>query len=265
MSDFERTFGPGADVDSIIDRINRLNDQECDPARIEDGSTVFASDFSEASMYAKKYPGSVFTRTNCGEHFLVLIRFPQLPYFYIDFPKALTDDEKEKGCRIWSELNERYERKLALQRRSKRFSAYCEEQRKRKEDWEGPENLDELRDNLGNLGSELDPGVEKTRGQEEIQEFRPSTFVSLASQAMKYYPSDSIQIPLRHRPKALEEIRKGLEKDNSELVVVSPKIAVIVDADSESLGAIVVTENRRTYITSSPGDENFYYRFICES
>lgn len=80
MGDFERTFGAGADLDSIIGGYNREYRQEqrssggfSKPKSSDTSSKTFSS-FQEAVSWAKANPGQAITRIPGQEGFMVKSR-----------------------------------------------------------------------------------------------------------------------------------------------------------------------------------------------
>ncbi|WP_339934707.1 hypothetical protein [Vreelandella glaciei] len=83
MGDFERTFGAGANIESIIDGINRDYFREQrkgarshsgsarggEPKLHQSGKQHFTS-FQEAMAWAKRNPGKSITRSPDGEGFV---------------------------------------------------------------------------------------------------------------------------------------------------------------------------------------------------
>lgn len=72
MGDFERTFGAGANLDSIIDGFNRDHFRE--QRAIRSGSTgqrTTFKTFQEASEWAKNNPGRSFSRIPGKDEFEV--------------------------------------------------------------------------------------------------------------------------------------------------------------------------------------------------
>ncbi|MBK3431955.1 MULTISPECIES: hypothetical protein [Pseudomonas] len=80
MGDFERTFGAGANLDSIIDGYNRDYRREqrssggFSKSRIDDKATKTFPSFQEAMSWAKANPGQVITRIPGQEGFMVKSR-----------------------------------------------------------------------------------------------------------------------------------------------------------------------------------------------
>lgn len=72
MSDFERTFGAGADVTSIIDGFNRsfLRDQEESFNEDKQLQKQWFPTFQLANAWLKQNPGRVITRSPDGDGFI---------------------------------------------------------------------------------------------------------------------------------------------------------------------------------------------------
>ena len=72
MGDFERTFGAGANVDSIIDGFNRdyLHEQRQSQREYHSTSKRKFSSFQEALAWSKKNPGKTITRSPDGIGFI---------------------------------------------------------------------------------------------------------------------------------------------------------------------------------------------------
>ena len=80
MGDFERTFGAGANLDSIIDGYSREYRREqrssgsfSKPKPTDTGAKTFPS-FQEAMSWAKSNPGQTITRIPGQEGFMVKAR-----------------------------------------------------------------------------------------------------------------------------------------------------------------------------------------------
>lgn len=71
MGDFERTFGAGANIESIMDGYSRDYKREQRGAyRAEPKSKTFSS-FSEAAAWAKSNPGKIIVRVPGTDEFMV--------------------------------------------------------------------------------------------------------------------------------------------------------------------------------------------------
>jgi hypothetical protein len=71
MGDFERTFGAGANIDSIIsgfDRAHRAEQRHRDHEARSSSKKTFRT-FKEAADWAKSNPGKSFTRSLDGNGF----------------------------------------------------------------------------------------------------------------------------------------------------------------------------------------------------
>ena len=80
MGDFERTFGAGANLDSIIDGYSREYRREQRSSgsfsrpKPTDADTKTFSSFQEAMSWAKSNPGKIITRIPGQEGFMVKSR-----------------------------------------------------------------------------------------------------------------------------------------------------------------------------------------------
>ena len=100
MSDFERIFGEGADIDQIIGEINDSYRQE----RREESSTEWFQTYAEASEWAKKNPGQRITRHPVSGYEQVIKTIP--PTKIVSYVWSIDPDAEEiidMGCpsNVW--------------------------------------------------------------------------------------------------------------------------------------------------------------------